>query len=397
MKRAIIVAAVMAMTALAGVSSAAAAGFVADGYPATVKAAGTSNYHFTLGIQELNCSNAGTGSTDLAGPAKSATLQPNDMSCTNGSLEFKGCKLTFRPAIGGAGAVEIGPAGCGPISLKYKTACEVAISPQSIPANYAVSGEGASATVSVDIETESLEYTQVKCTSGGPLVLSAGWKLSATKNAKSIGLQTAASALFMAGEESAEAAKQPRFEAEWTSNWIGNPGAAFGSQKASSPHVLKFSLREFRCGAVDFSGQFANPDDELPLAATYTGCTASGGYIADVKMNSCQYVLDALNVGPPYSAGLGVTCSKEGDAIEAAMFENATKQSEGKSLCLYKVGPQTVGGSVGLANTGTGLARGIDASLNLSGIAYTATGNQLVCGKSPGSATYTGGSTLVGL
>ncbi len=398
MKRVLIIAAVSAMTTLAGVSSAAAAGFVADQYPATVNGVGTTDYHFERGVQEIGCTNEGVGAAELSGPSKSLTSILGAPSCSpNGSLDPKGCKLTFHPSVSGIGTVELGPAGCGPMALKYNSGCEVAIGPQSIPASYEVSGTGASAVVLVDVNGATLEHSSVKCT-GGPLTLSVGWKLQAVNvGGEQIGLQTAASALFMAGEESAEAAKQPRFEAEWTSNWAGNPAPVFGSQKASSQHVLKFSLREFRCGAVDFAGQFASPDDELALSATYTGCTATGGFIANVKMNSCHYVLDAQNVGPPYSASLGVSCSKEGDAIEAAMFENAKKQEEGKSLCLYKVGPQTAGGSVGLATTGTGLTRGVDASLNASGIAYTHTGSQLVCGKSPGSATYTGGSSLIGL
>ncbi len=280
--------------------------------------------------------------------------------------------------------------------------------PAAVPVSgieYEDLGSGSSAHVNLDMnvtfQATVLKGVAIVCGGATGKTVSFGFSGSVDLTAENaagaqVSLSTKAGGVYLAGEESGEPATQPRIEAEWgaTSHSVG------GNQ--TSPHSVTLGVRTFKCAVVGFSAELANAVQVLPVSAAYSGCTAvplggTSALPAAVKMNSCHYSLNVLNVGPPYAGSLGVACSNEGDSIEFKMFENKTKQEEDKALCLYKLAPQSGSTGVELKTVGADADRGVALGLKLGTLQYSASGPKLVCGMSGSNGVYSGGTTLYGL
>ena len=389
----------LGLMALFGASSASAAGFVTDSYPATVNAGVTTTATFTLGIATSTCSMTAEPA-GMFGPSKANT---HEIKCPE-TLEPNGCKFILHPGSGSSGTFDIGPAGCGPMTLTV-SGCVMSVAPQTgLAATYEEVGSGSTAAIEVIFGEVNIKTTKIKgcgASNGTEATVKFGnrWSLTATKGGVSTGLHIASSAIYLEGKESALPAVQPRFTGEWSSEWKGHPFPVFGSQNATSQHLLTLGIRTTFCTSVDFLGETPSPSSELSLTAEYSGCMATGGLLVTMKMNGCYYKLHVSNAGPPYVGTTDVVCPTPGTAIEVKLYGNKTEQTEDKPKCLYKVGSQSGLTGVGFENTGTGLGRGIVANLNLKGISYTTpVGTALLCGTLTGtSGTYSGGSTLTGL
>lgn len=317
--------------------------------------------------------------------------------CNPYSVKANSCKLEFHP--GSESSFDIGPPGCGPITTTIAGYCAISIGAQTgLPATYTNLGQGNTATVRIAVDVNNLKYTLKSSaewfcksgtyTNGG---YEGEWELEALdKDSSSVGITATdgPQGFFVAGEESGEAAKQPRFEAEQY------PAAISGSQDEAHQMAFVQQMGPVTCGAVDLEAETAAKASALALDAAHSNCVNEGTEPTTVTMNSCRYSLQLLNSGPPYVGEVDVLCTKEGDAIETTITNPL-------GTCRISTPAQTgIGGSVSVVNFGSGASRGVTLDLDLEGIKSTtqATGFG-ACAFAPKevtNGTYTGTTDLNG-
>jgi hypothetical protein len=138
-----------------------------------------------------------------------------------------------------------------------------------------------------------------------------------------------------------------------------------------------------KCGTAEFSGSLSEPSQSLDLGAEYGECHWSESEPTQIRMNSCRYALGANDAGPPYSAGYGIACAEEGDAIEVEFFLDF---GEGPaSICTASIPAQSIGGSLNVAGEGEGGDRQVNVSGALFDVHYTAAGEYCEFVAEPGS------------
>ncbi len=185
--------------------------------------------------------------------------------------------------------------------------------------------------------------------------------------------------------------------AEWrgTSLAIGEPGegpagrplthrqAAVDTGMQLTP--VQGSYSHLECSTAQLGGIAYEALQTLPLSAVYGGCQMAG-FEAEIAMNSCHYSLTLDNAGPPYTAGYGIACSKEGDAI------TVTIPSLG---CVVTIPAQTTTGSLALATEGEASARTVSVAGTVTKVTYTT--NSTYCGLAgmAGPKTSTKGTISV--
>jgi hypothetical protein len=202
---------------------------------------------------------------------------------------------------------------------------------------------------------------------------------------------------FLVGKESGEEAAQPKFAAE------EYPVQVAGAQKPGAEHVLTFpGGRTVKCTGVDSTSQVSGASAQLSLSATYSGCAGTflgAQRYAVVRTKSCDYLINALNAGPPYTGTMDIACKQPGDAVRVEVYKGTEAgQPESNLLCVYTLSPQSALSGIGLSNLGEGSGRQVEVGFNLASLAYSrVSGTQGNCGASAsGVATYVGSSTLTG-
>jgi hypothetical protein len=389
-----------------GVSSASASGITFDEYPATAKGQESTTHTFGFpGGVSVTCNFKGFGgSATGASETLATTVEPGACSSTSESsitLKMNGCGFVYHPNVG-AGSFEIGPAGCGSVTLEGANCTRSFAAQTGLAASFANEGTGSKAVVRITDEVTSLKYTVTKglkalCGSEGTAKLTGSWILSGYNVG---GVQTGAHVVsklpvgfFLTGKESGEEAAQPKFAAE------EYPVGVAGAQKPGAEHVLTFpGGRTVKCNGVDSTSQVSGPTTQLSLDMTYSGCTGTflgAQRYAVVRPKSCDYILHALNAGPPYSGALDIACNQPGDAMVVDVY----KSMEAKELlCSYTLSPQSGLSGISLGNVGEGSGRRVEVGFGLAGLAYTrVSGTQGNCGAgATGVATYVGTSTLTG-
>jgi hypothetical protein len=400
--------------------------FGADIYPTdpTGTSVGQISIFQAAGTHITECSGSFPG-TELEGPSAQLQIAPEYSGCSydHGApvkLVSNGCtyawaisKLTGTSTADGTETINC-PAGKEFKFIRYESKSKeeagVPLCEYGMPAQgplggseYSKLGSGSTAHINLDwqsnVKANVLKGPKVVCGGavGESIILSfvGSIELTATHNYSQNGLTFGPGDVYLAGEKSAEPSKQPRIESESLPTLIG------GNQDAASPHLLDFGgVRKISCGGVHLAGEVAGPVSQLPLSAEYSGCTAAPSNLpSTVSMNSCHYTLHVLNVGPPYAGSVDVACSKEGDAIETKIYENKTKQEQGITLCVYKVGAQSGLEGVGLETGYYGsIFRGVKVSLGLKGATFSVTqGHKMICGVSGSNLSYTGATTLYGV
>jgi hypothetical protein len=384
-----------------GAPAASASGISLGAYPATVNGQGVGgglSFNFGGGLTAA-CGGATYDSGSVSGPTETLPTTVSLTECTSGAegkvtVKMNGCKFIYHPAVG-AGTFDIGPAGCGPVTMEGSS-CTRTLSPQNgLSATF--SNEGSPSKVRIEHNATGVQYAVTKgskalCGSGGNSTFTGTGALKAFNEG---GTQVDAKAIpgtgfYLTGKESGEPANQPKFEAE------SYPVTLTGVQDPASKQVLTIGAnRKVSCQAVDTGSTASGATSQLTLNVAYSGCTLEvleSQFPATYKMNGCSLTLNALNVGPPYSGSLGIACAKEGEAIEI------DTTSAGTPLCTYKISPQAGLTGVGLSNVGTGTERGVTATYGVSGLTVTrAKGTLAACGGASQSATYAGATTLHGL
>ncbi|HEX5928505.1 MAG TPA: hypothetical protein VFY48_03850 [Solirubrobacterales bacterium] len=402
--RTLLIAAVcaLALTAAAGASVASASGILFEKYPTTVTGTETGSAHvFSLEGKSYICSMPALSAV-AGGPTETLVSPASGTTCSNTfegpvTLKANGCNWIYHPALSG-GSFEIGPSGCGPITMEG-TYCTRSFGAQSgLAATFSNQGSGSSASVKVE-DNALIAYTVTKgsvvmCGKSGNASYVGTWSFTGkTNGGEPNGAHLAApAALYLSGKASEEPANQPKFNAE------AYPQAILGPQSASDKYLLSFGPRKFECAEVATVSSLAAAGASLGLDVTYRDCK---GYIlgtwlpAVVTTNSCDYTLNASNVGPPYAGTLGVSCAGEGEGIEATAYS----EDKSKVMCTFKVGTQAGHSGVALDNFGVfgSPERGVEAEFDVEGVEYTKTSGTLAnCGKASGTATYTGTTRLNG-
>lgn len=369
--------AALALSVVAGASSAGASGFETDSYPATIKGSPTDEEFFLLGGLSAICGGQTLGIGGIDYPVGSFEASPSDTTCTNfGSghpLEMDGCELTLQPGTETApgkftGTIAIGPSGCGPITLTVKTRCISKIGAQSgLKATYENIGKGSTATIAVKLETDELTFTNTHLGGGASCKdgtfsngsWDAAWSLSASDGGSQVGIRAASklpTLIGVHGEESEVEAEQPRFEA------ANYPVALSGSQDLAQPHTFGFKAGKASCENATFGSEVFGPTTELSVDAAYTGgCITLGFAGGSISMNGCGYAFHILNAGPPYAGEADIVCP-EGKAIVIV------SKLFGINKCTITIPAQTGIGGMGFQNYEWGMV--VNANLSLTGIQY---------------------------
>ncbi len=289
---------------------------------------------------------------------------------------MNGCQFTFHPGAEEApgtfgGSFDIGPAGCGPITLALEAKCTVSLYPKNgLSAQFKNTGSGSEASVTVTAKGSGLKYVKnpAGCGSAGESGEYRGsWQVKASSEGLPTGTRVVASlpaGMYLAGAKSGEAAKQPRIESE------RYPVTVSGVPVAGGTPVFNTTKHEIKCTTSHLSGEMGGILTELALQAEYSGCKW-GTLPTKVFMNSCRYVYHVLNIGPPYAGSMDVACTKAGDSIEIKSY---TSEAYVTVVCTDKIGAQNGLGSVGLENTGSGVGRGIKVNTEVTGVKYTLVG-----------------------
>ncbi|HEX6687676.1 MAG TPA: hypothetical protein VF085_03300, partial [Solirubrobacterales bacterium] len=185
---------------------------------------------------------------------------------------------------------------------------------------------------------------------------------------------------FLAGEKSEEKAKQPRFEAE------SYPVTLRGTQNTA--HVFTSQIGSWSCNTAEFFGEQSSATAEQWLWMSYFQCTPPFGS-GSISPNGCEYKLHVANSGPPYTGQLEVVCPKE-KSYELSFTSGAV-------TCTMAIPAQTGLNGVSFKNTGTGSARAVEVSFNVTGLKYSLKGPPLLCKAGAyENGTYTGTMTLHG-
>lgn len=370
----------LALTLCLGVASASATGFAADQYPVEYRATGSGYFSLTTQGGTSLCSGPEFSAESSGETADLTAGTIKDSSCQFGvsaPLKMNGCTLSYHVGSQATknswnGTFDIGPPGCGPITVN-NAYCQKSIPAQTgLAATFTNVGSGSTASISIELEGTGIEYTNQ----------AGGWACnkgtyedgSLSGTYKVIGVDSEGNQIgaFVAG-----AGHVPMFEAE------SYTASVAGSQVEQN--VLSTVAGKAQCTGAAFDGQLAEASTDLTLGASYSGCSAFGFVNATVKMNSCEYVVDALNAGPPYVGGFSVDCATPGDSIKVSV------PSIG---CTVTVPDQSGLEAVSLANEGSGSARQVTADLDVSGLTYTASSTCPGPAGTFSDGTYTGSIAL---
>jgi hypothetical protein len=369
--------AALAAGALLALPAAASAsgGFGADAYPASVHA---SNGQFKLTVGEIwskTCTAPVLDAT-LKAPAHSLSAsQSKNGPCTyGGTVDMKGCQLILHPDTGSA---EIGPPGCGPVTVS-SPCMPISIPAQTgIPTTYSGGVDEGTATTGVEVSGEvtlsGFAYYCLGTTSG---TLTADWDLATTNEAKeSISLYAFTDDVWVGISLSNE--KHPRTKAQ------AFPVNIEGSYSSLDQWALLLEIEgagfTAECPVVSLNGGELSKEAEsvFSLSGTYGGWSAKGKFdpkgqycissagIATVSMNSCRYDLPEVEqTGSSYTVkGAAIACSNGGDAITLKIrYDTCTIRLPAQSL------------QASLVNIGYGVGAMVETDLGGSNLKYTTEG-----------------------
>jgi hypothetical protein len=215
------------MVALAGPTSAMASPFISESENTTYAGTGLgSGQSLGLSVGTITCGNASMSGFSAPKTAETLSATVADPTCNFfGSLPMKtnGCNFILRPGAETEtnkfdGTIEIGPPGCGPITLKSEI-CEITIGAQSgLAASFQNSGSGSTAAVTVNLNATKLKYTTSGSFCGGAKTshedgtYKASWLLNGNSGGTQKGIHVGHKinqGFYLTGEKSAEVAKQP--------------------------------------------------------------------------------------------------------------------------------------------------------------------------------------------
>lgn len=378
--------AALALSAVAGASPAAASYLTLGDYPAAVEGSSNGQIVMNLNGRAVECDGIGfdaetSAPTQQLQTSKASETSNCKSSIGSGQLDLNSCQFVLHPGNPG-GSVEIGPAGCGGVTLTAGE-CTWSVPAQTgIATNYT---NQATNPTSVSMQTAgNFTYSVVKgtiatCgkgTLGGSL--STGWTITAL-NAGGEPISASVTdnlplGVFLTGNQLAAESY---------------PASLNGVQSAAAKRTFEIAGRTVSCNQANLTGTAASASSSFSLSPSYSGCTAVvlGNLLpATVDASGCSEVYSVTASKAPYTASLNLSCS-------SPLTINVT--SGGTTVCTYTVASQSGLGAVNLTNTGNGAARGVDVGWALTGLAYTRTAGTLAtCGGSGGKGIATATGTV---
>jgi hypothetical protein len=371
--------------------------FEAERYPASLQASQSAENAFnvlTIGSSKVQCKTATFHAEETVASAQislapeysgctwlgaSATVLPNSchylLSLGSGASPYPG--TTAISCTKSGDAIEIQIAGC--------TAQVLPQTPTSSN-SYEVQGSGSTRTVTASVSASKIKVNFIgkfvcavpKSELGEGATMGGTLSFSGLNEAKADGLFITGDpqyALYLTGEKSEEAGKQPHFETET----LGAP-VQMEPDKAFNILTTGGGSAKVECGSALFTAS-TQSTSAFRLNAALDECTY-GGLNATVKMNSCYYVLNVANANPPYSGSMGIGCEKTGDAVEVSV-----------SVCTVTVPAQTPSGTAEYENRGTGSSRSVHVSGSANNVLIEKKG--LGCGFVEKEADSFGGAFML--
>lgn len=385
----------MALALLAFPAGASAAvGIEAREYPATLATEGVGSHDIFFTEYEVfnECTSYGETAL-LQSPSSSIAITPVWASCSHNPVNDNGCEFEFDFS---SSTLDISPPGCGPMTTRIGSSCDVAIGAQTdLPVTWKNAGTGNEASVMLTLSaplTITMEggggICGAKRTVPDGAFYEGTWEAQGfnSEMTKQIGLY-AGNALFIAGKESGEESSQPRFEATFLPAEVTGEGVG--------DHVLATGANSYLDEGLECSnhtaGELTSASSSLSLDPLYDSCEAQG-FEAEIAMNSCRYSVDVRNAGPPYVGGMEIACTKSEDAIKAKLFTSF-------GTCTMKIAPQGSLEGVSFTNFDDSGGRGIVADFEVKGIQSTIEGGFVRCGVKNGTidknGTYVGSIRLL--
>lgn len=193
--------------------------------------------------------------------------------------------------------------------------------------------------------------------------------------------------LLVSGQQSAEAAKQPKLEA------TKYPVSVFATQPAAYDNQLTIAHGAIGCEGAEFRGDITGSTKTVSLQPIYSGiCKTAGSAGTTVAMNGCTYSLGIANEGPPYKGTSSIVCPEGKSIMIVTKVGGVTK-------CTTTIAAQSAIQGLSFANQGTGVAQSVKATFSLSSIAYAqqaGTGAGTCTTGSSNNGTYTGSIVMQG-
>lgn len=317
----------------------------------------------TAGVSQFSAEGLKDYACSLPGPA---------------TMKLNGCSLTFHP---GAeieefpgqfnGTLDIGPVGCGPLTIQYGGGCELKFYPKTgLTASFVNEGSGKTASVKAYVEARGLKTAGNCGGTGEEGEYWGSWELTGySDEAMTVRTGIAVStnaALYLEGAPT-------KFNGELY------PEGLRGSVSTANVFTIP-PTGTVSCKKGSFSGSLAAPSTQLSLATAYSECPAFGFSKSIVKNNGCNVVLNATTA----SSGTASLSCPEGKAF------TVEPTFSGIPVCAISFPSQSLG-SVTYESVGTGVNRKVVAAISASGIQYTSSNEKGSCGPSGSNGTFSGG------
>jgi len=386
----------LTLTASLGSVSASASQFVSESVSTDYAGSiGGENHLIVFGSSWTHCN------PQFSASPGGKALKPLETDEVSGSCLFGGefpmkwgsCQLIFHPGSEVSagkfnGSFDIGPSGCGSITLESSSCAWTVPAQTGLKASFTNEGTGSKRTIKVKAEATGIKYTRSKKTCGEGThtngTWSGFWMLKGTVAGSQVGVYVGKgiNALYMDGEVSAEEANQPRFAS------LYQPASISGG--VAKNHVFKYwGSLSVTCTSAQLTSTMAEATTDLSVNASYSGCTGPMGLPTTVTMNSCSYVFHVANALPLYTGSTDIACSKAGDAIE--FIAKGTK--DGGTVCTLSFPAQTIG-TASYESVFESENAHVLAEVVGSGVKSTRTGSPLCGAAVSETGTFSGGFAL---
>jgi hypothetical protein len=375
----------IALTGIIGSGPASASSLISPEAENTTLVAGSSSTHqFKTGIS-FGCTGPKMEGT-MSGTHVVQDIQPSSLgnySCSyfgTPQLEPKGCQYTFHPGAETspgvfAGTFDIGPTGCGPMTMKYLSGCTLSIYPKSgLAATFENKGSGSTASVTINAKASGLKYVDSCSGSAENGTYEGSWTLKGFNGGYQVGIHLAPPVLYVTGKESPESSQQPKFNSDFFPIGIEGNSAALGLWKVNT------AGGKAECAKSNYRAATIAPLASVGFTATHQSCSAFGFATAAVNMNSCKEAFSLANSGPPYTGSFSIQCEKAGDGV------TLSPKFLGSSVCTISLPAQTLG-AASYTNEGSGAGRRVSVQVSGSNIQYKEIEGS-TCGGSGSNGTF---------
>ena len=377
----------LALSGIAGTGSASAAQFAVQGaYPDVVGSMSAEEVTLTaVGGIVFGCESTGF-LTGISKPSSSLTASPSFNNCTwkiggvthKQTFSMNGCSFELKPGAETEagrfdGTVDVGPPGCGSITLNDEFCQRSYPAQKGLSAEYVIQGKTVEASLD-GVLSGTYKGSPANCASSTALNVRVDWTLETTSGSP-LTLLWRNGVFTEGGQIKAET----------------YPAFLDGGQDAADQHVLTLvGNRQLTCQDVALEGQLASASSSFALTPAYANCIVTVGATklpAMVDVLGCSYQIAVAGT-------FGVSCPGESNLIRIRV---ETKAAEGVFLCTYEIRSQSGLSSVGLSNFGEGDKRGVSLDFGVAKLAYTRVqGTAGNCGEKTANASYAGTTALTG-